>query len=407
MAFSGISGAVGMAIESLFCTVPLSGTAAPFTAGAPSTNPMRFCAVEPGNGIPGEPVLDLKPEIDGMVEQRRITLLGKQYKGDISLRADSENLYYPMLGIIGRDLQTTVQVQDASHSPAMYKHVFTPAKTVPSFTVEEQMGDGLNGRLTSGAVIEEVTLDFGDIVTAVIALVAHRQIPNTYPDAGGVSHNVLFGSVPAVLPLQMGGDGAKTVVQNPAPSFVDVQSASSGNGPLVFAAMGYGTQIVGGFLTVNGAVVPVQLLPGSRIVLKRAVDSRQVAGSGYDPGAILCAEFTVTGRLVCLYQDMSLPAAQLSFSQCALNLKVNGPAVGTSGAAASVEVWLPHIKLQRAPVPHAAGAIVINADFTAMYDTASGHSVQITLVNSLDATQLGGSAASSGGPGGPGGWLAS
>ncbi len=406
MAVSGINGAIGLAIESAFCSVPLSGATAPFVAGSAVTNPMRFSAVEPGNGISGEPILDLKPEIDGMVEQRRITLLGKQYKGDISLRADSENLYYPLLGIFGRDIQTTVQSQDANHSPAMFKHVMSPARSVPSFTVEEQMGDGANGRLTSGAVVEEVTLDFGDIVTAVVAVVAHRQIPNSYPDAGGVYRSVFFGTVPAVLPLQMGGDGVKTVVQNPSPSFIDVQGGSSGNGPLVFAGLGYGAQIAGGFLSIDGTVVPVQLLPGTRVVLKRTVDSRQVAGSGYDPGAVLCAEFTVSGRLVCLYQDMSLPAAELGFSQCAMNLRLTGATVGTSGVAASVELWLPHVKLQRAPVPHAAGAIVINADFVAMFDAVSGRSVQVTVVNSLDASQLAG-AATGNGPGGPGGWIAS
>ncbi len=406
MAFSGMSGAVGMAVESVFCSVPLSGSAAPYVAGIPSTNPMRFCAIEPGNGISGEPLLDLKPEIDGMVEQKRITLVGKQYKGELSVRADSENLYYPMLGILGRDIQALVQAQDASHSPAMFRHVMTPGKSVPSFTVEEQTGDGTNGRLTSGAVIEEVTLDFGEIVTAVMSIVAHRQIPNSYPDSSGVSRSIQFGALPAILPVQMGGDGVKTVIQNPLPSFVDVQGGSSGNGPLVFAAMGVGTQIVGGFLSVNGVVVPVQLLPGTRVVLKRAIDSRQIAGSGYDPGAILCAEFTVTGRLVCLYQDMNLPAALMNFSQCAINLKVTGGLVGTSGTAATLEVWLPHVKLQRAPVPHAAGAIVINADFVAMYDAIAGHSVQVTLVNSLDASQLGGGAGTATGTGGPGGWLA-
>ncbi len=398
MAITGLTGAAGMAVESQFCTVPLNGSASPYTIGG-SANPLRYFALLPGSGMTGSPTLQAKPEVDGGVEQRRILMLGKTYSGTLTWHADPENLHYPLMGALGRDIQTLVQSASVSQSPAVYRHVFLPGSTAPSFTIEEDMGDGLYSRLSAGAVVERLDLHFGTSVTAAMELAACRQLPNTYPNAAGSSVSTLFGSTPALLPPALGGDGVKTVSRTTAPAYVDLPG---GSGALAFAGVGPGSQNGGAWLAAGGQALNAQMLPGTRIRIERAYSLPQTAGSGYDPGAAVGGRLAVSGRLVALYEDMSLPAASLAFQPVSLNFRVTGPLLGTSGQAAWMEVWVPNLCFERTPLPFAEGAMLLNADWTAQVDSSAGFSVQITLQNSFNTAALGGQGAS----GGPGGWRA-
>ncbi len=396
MPYSGIGGAVGMAVESQFCTAPLTGSASPYTLGS-TENPLRFFTTQPGGGLNGESTLDVKPEIDGGVERKRITLTGKTYQGNFSWLADTENLYYPLLGILGRDMQSSTQA-------GVYTHLMRPGSAAPSFTMEEQMGDPNWARLSSGVMLEGLDIELSSIITARMTLRAHRQIPNTYPSSSGTQSDVLFGATPATLPVSMGGDGVKTVIRTASPAFVDLDAGQEGNGPLVFAQISAGTHQAE-LLTANGSPVNAEILPGSRISIARTLDSRQTAGSGFDPGAVVGGLLSITGRLVCLYEDFSLPASMLAFRQVALNFAVTGSSIGTTGTASRLEIWLPHIKLQKVPLMHTAGAILIDADFTARLDPVSGSSIQISLTNGFNTSGLSGQ--SSGSTGGLSGWTAS
>jgi hypothetical protein len=382
-----------MAIESAFRSAPLTligGTV--YAVGNPATNPLRYAILEPSQGIEAQVEIDSGKEVDGDFQQRRATLTGKTYSGEVVLKADPENLYYLLLGMFGRDLQTTLHVQDAQHSPAAYSHTFLPGRTAPSFTVEEDLADGTNGRLTSGVIVSRLEFDFGKIVTVKAQLEGYRQIPNTYTNAGGVATQYGFGSVAGLLPAQMGGDGTKQVIATASPGYVDVAQGQSGDGPLVFAGLGTGTQAGFGaaYLLVNGTPVAVEILEGSRIVVEREIDSRMAAGSGFDRGAVTANKFLVTGQLVALYEDMTLPANMLQFSQLALDLLFTGAPIGTSGYSYSLEFHVPHLKLTKAPVGEAVDTIVINSDFVTRKDDVLGYTVKVIAQNSVNNVALAG-----------------
>src|SRR5579863_9611889 len=123
----------------------------------------------------------------------------------------------------------------------------SPVLHAPSFSVEEDLGDHTTGRLSAGVVVSRLDLEFGDILTAKSTLYAHRQIPNSYPNAAGVKTQYGFGSAPSLLPSQMGGDGMKLIQATAAPVYVDVATGMNGDGPLPFGSMANGTQT--GFTT--------------------------------------------------------------------------------------------------------------------------------------------------------------
>ncbi len=373
----GWTSAVGVAIESQWRTVPLTGSSNPRTIGIAGSNPLRFQIVEPSVGIEPVAVIESKDEVDGSVENVRQTLLAKTYKGQFSFPVDPETLYYWALGMLGRDVQTTV-------AGGVYDHVMTPYLRAPSFTVEEDPGTRVWGKLTSGVLVEGLSLDFGQMLTAKAICTGHRHIPNTYPLAG-VNTQYPFGSNAALLPIQMGGDGTYEVISTASPAYVDVAAVASGNGPLTWASLQYGNQtgFSAAYLTISGQPVSLELLAGSTLEMSRKLDSRQSGGSGYDAGAATGGKVKGKGKLVAIYQNMALPAAVMDFSQVGLNLLFRGPQIGASGFYYELEIYLPHIKLSRAPVGEQSDTILINSDYEVRVDPTLGHSLQIRLRNTF------------------------
>lgn len=397
MGFSGITSAVGMAIESQFCLPPLSGTN-PATVGVGNSNPLRYMMVQPGGGVLGEPNLFLGPEVDGDFQLRRAVMMGRNYLGHFRFLADPENLFYPFLGMFGKEVITTLQAASGT-TPGVYQHQFQPWAQIPSFTVEEDIGDGTWGRLSCGALVQQLDLQLAQILTAQIELVAHRQLPNRYPDQNGHLTDYFFGVTPTPLPPAMGGTGAVTIVRTPPPPpFVDL--VASGGGPLVFAGITHGS--VAGFasawLLLDNNPVAVDILEGSHISFEREIQSLQTAGSGFDPSAVTLNRFLVSGRLVALYKAMDLPQAAVAGRTLGLNFAVNGGGIGSTGFSYKLEVYLPNLRLQRAPLPLTAEMLAIDADFVALRDPIQGYAAQVTLVNTMNASALAGQATISGAP---------
>lgn len=399
MAYTGITSAVGLAIESQFCQPPLSGTN-PATVGIAGTNPLRYMIVEPGGGFAGEPELNLGAEIEGDVQLLRAPMVGRKYQGAFRFYADPENLFYPLLGVFGRDIASTQQAASGTN-PAVYQHQFLPGRQIPSFSVEEDIGDGTWARLSTGVLVQKLELQLARLFTAEVALLAHRQLPNRYPDGNGHIVDYFFGATPTLLPPAMGGNGSLTVVRTPPPpSFVDV--SANGGGPFVFAEIAHGTQagFASAWLQVDGNPIAVDLLEGSCILFEREIQSVLVAGSGYDPGAAVVNRFLCSGRLVCLYEGMDLPEAALAARQVGLNFAVTGIGIGSTGLGYHMEVHLPNLRLVRAPLPLTEGMLAIDADFVALRDPVLGYTAKVTLVNTVNATTLGGQLVSGSGSSG-------
>lgn len=222
MGQSGWTSAVGLAIETQWRQVPMTGAGNPRTIGIAGTNPLRFQIVEPSTGIEPVAMIESKGEVDGSVENMRQTLLAKTYKGQFSFPVDPETLYYWALGMLGRDVQSTIAAA-AGGNPAVYDHVMTPYLRAPSFTIEEDLGTKVWGKLTSGVLVEGLSLDLSQMVTAKAMVCGHRHIPNSYP-VSGADTEFLFGSNASLLPQVMGGDGTYEVVSTAAPGYVDVAS---------------------------------------------------------------------------------------------------------------------------------------------------------------------------------------
>jgi hypothetical protein len=98
----------------------------------------------------------------------------------------------------------------------------------------------------------------------------------------------------------------------------------------------------------------------------------------------------VSGTLVALYEDMTLPANMLEFSTFALDLLFTGSAISTSGYNYSLEFHIPNAKLAKAPVSLTADTIVINSDFTTIKDPSLGYAIKIIAQNTLSNASLAG-----------------
>ncbi len=390
---SGITSAVGMALESTWTTVPLTTS----VVGIASTNPCRFAIVESGSGMDPEVTRETKDEIDGDVSIRRSILTAKDYKGKFTHWMDGENAYYPLLGMFGRDIQTT-STAPTSTVTGTYKHQFRAGLYAPSFSIEEGIGNKTYGRLSSGAVIEELTITFGPTATIEYSVTAARQMTNQYPNASGVLTQYDFTSTPSVLPNQMGGNGTITAGINPAPTYVDVLQ-----GVFVFANIGVGTKQAS-ILEINGSAANITFLEGSSVTFKRTVESDMIAGSGFEPGAFTGGKFSVTGKIKGLYVDNGIPLAMLSDSQVSLNFLIKGPSIPTTPDSYSIELHVPNMRLDKAPVPLDNKAIMIDADFLGLKDPTAGYDASVFLLNTFSNATLGGT---SPGAGGLGGWAAS
>lgn len=402
MAETGLTSAIGLAIESYFRETPITvATGINYNVGITGNNPHRFFTVEPGGGLIAKPEVQVPDnEIDGQVETTRTMLVSKSYNGNYSFKGDAENMYYPLLGMFGRDVQTAVQTAGTVITPSMFQHVFTPNKYAPSFTAEEIFGAANYGRLSGGTVIQRLTITFGKVITCQMELIPYRQVPNTYLNASNAMTDYGFGATAAVIPPQMStlADGANTWTRTASPTYVDVeqdQGTTPGtNGPFVFAKVVYGLQggnFAAAFMTVDGTAVQVELLEGFTVVLERKIDSSMIAGSGFDPGACTGSQWTVGGKFNILYKDTVIQAAALRHSKLAMNFQVLGLIPGTGTHAFALDVFIPNMRITSPVGPDVNdGPIMVGGDWRARRNPSSGWGVQVTLINTYDNTQLGG-----------------
>jgi len=413
MAQTGLTTAVGLCLESSWRTSPISlQSGANYLIGVTGTNPHRFFIVEPGGGFSATPDIVVPDgEIDGDIELRRTIMQGKTYEGGYAFKADPENLYYPLLGMLGKDYETTLNASGSSAAPLVAKHQMTTGMYAPSFTLEEIFGDANYGRASSGVVLTSLELDFGKILTARLNGYGHRQVPNEYKNSAGVNTDYTFTSTYTPIPNQMGGDGTKLWKCTPSPTYVDVSAPDCGNGPLVFAAMEFGTiggQFTGAFLTLNGVAFPnAEILEGFQLRFNRNVDSRMVGGSGFDPGSCTGNQLTITGRLSVMFKDTAFLLNALKHCKAGLNMKFRGPRIGLSSFYYMLEVFLPDIRLLNVPIEIPDGPIIISTDFVARKVDSLGYSCLITLTNTTSNALFGGEAGTTGAAGGLGGFTRS
>jgi hypothetical protein len=409
MAQTGITSAIGMCLEDTHRQVPisvLSGTN--YVVGIANSNPHRFFIVDPGGGLIGKPDIETPDnEIDGSPELTRTLLVGKTYDGSYTFKGDGENMYFPMLGIFGRDLQSVAQ----TGSPNMWQHIFRIGKYAPSFSVEEKMGDGTFGRLSSGVLIQRMEFDFGKHLTCKVQMMPYRQIPNKYVTLAGVATKYGFGQTPVIIPYEMQswlGNGTNTWQVTAAPGYVDVQQEQptdyENTGPFVFASMAYGlaatnfntnpasVALAAAFLTIDDVPVNVQILEGISFVVDRKIDGSMTGGSGYDFGASTASQVTTTGKISVLFQDETFQLSALSHAKVALNFKLVGVAPGTTGVQQYIfDVYLPNLRIKVPEGPTISdGPMLTGGDFVARRDPTLGFSVAMTLINTVDNTKLAG-----------------
>ena len=340
MGQSGLLSAVGVAIESVFTRAPLTVATSPnYTIGVTGTNPHRFSTVDPGGGMLGKATIDAPGnEITGGVIPRRTMLTAKVYDGGIPFKGDGENLYYALLGMMGRDIQGTA----ITGPPSMYPHTFAPNQTFPSFTIEEIFGAGTWGRVTTGCIFTKLDMTFGKTLDIKSTIMGYRSVPNNYPNAAGVKTNYLYGATPAVIPAQCNsalGNGTNTWSRTTTPNYVDVPQGYDDTGPFTFGGATFGTlggsAFTSAFLTLDGnPVAGAEILEGFNLSVDRKVDASMIMGSGFDPGTTTGGEVTCSGKISLLFEDTTFQVAHLQHATVGLNFLINGP---------SYQVQVPHI----------------------------------------------------------------
>jgi hypothetical protein len=418
MAQTGLATAVGMTIERAFREAPLSlisGTN--YNLGIATTNPHRFWTIDPGGGIIGKPDIDAPDgEIDGDVELKRTIKRGMSYEGSFSFKADAENLMYPLLGMFGRDQYSQIQSVTSAITAAMYRHVFTPNKYAPSFSLEEIFGDAATGRVTGGMTVLSLDLDFQATVMARMNVRGHRQVPNNL-FADGSFTDYHYGSGNNIIPGNMStlfGNGTNTWNRTPTPGYVDIEQEQPtqrmGSGPFTFAGMQYGTATPAGtlalggapdfttaataFISIDGVAVTdgIEILTGPALSLSRNITSQMIAGSGYDPGAATGNQFSASGRLPILFNDMTIYEAVLRHSRVSLNFRIFGIRPGVGGAKNyMLEVYVPNVRFLNVSGPISTdGPITEDLSWRARKDPNLGYSCLVMLQNQFDASQLAG-----------------
>ncbi len=406
---SGRATAVGMAIETTFGTPPttlISGSN--YSIGIASTNPERFFKVLPSKGFPVKPTIKAQDkELAGDFDRHRIVITDRGYLGELTWLADPENLYYALLGVFGVDAQTLVQAATSTQTPAIYSHAFQTNKNrgyMPSFTVEEVFGDHVYGRLTSGVVVQKVSITFGDVVTATMSLTGGHQVPNNYPNASLVNTDYDYGSATNVIPGQMGGNGTNTWQATSSPTFCDVAEPTDGDGPLVFANMTYGTQsgYSSSFIHVDGSAYTVDILRGMTLNLSRTISAVPVGGGGLDVYTYIAHEWMIDGKVDLLFLDNLFSRAVLAKKTVSMDFLINGPLAGTSGKNWSMEVFLPNLNFSDGGLEIPASEMLSGGNFSAKQDPTLGYAALVTMVNTYTNASLAGTAGSS--PGGLGGW---
>ncbi len=409
---SGTPGAVGLTVEGTFKTAPITNVGGNLNAiGIANTNPERFFIVDPGGGMGCEPQIEVpRGEIDGQRAPKRSVYHAHgpdgTYPGEFTFRSDAENLYYPLLAALGRDVQTQLTASAAS---TPYKHAMYPGRLYrPSFTVEEVLGDGTYGRVTSGCICPSLELDFNDDVTARMRLVGYGQSPNHFL---GVDYD--FGSVAGIIPASMGGDLIKTWKTTASPTFIDIPRGSpgigQGNGPFVFEGMGFGGEagFSSHFILVDGSPFTNDpyFIRGMTLAFTNAIQSFMTGGSGFEANATCLNETMCEGKLPVLFVDNQLVLAGRRHSKVSMNFKVTGMAIGATNQYYSIEVHIPQMSFVSTPPGNTNTALMNNSAFTCIYDDSAGYDIKVTLTNTTSNTLLAGKYASVSSPGGLGGYV--
>lgn len=363
---------------------------------------MRFVGVEPGGGYPTKPDKDTgDSEQDGDFETNRITLTGKMYDGKDSWKFDPENAYYPLLGILGRDVEATV-------TSGVYDHVMYHKYPgyMPSFTQEESFGDGTSGQLSTGVCFHDVTINHNAILMMDANYYAFRQIPNRYPAAGGTDTDYDFTSTAGLLPSQLGGDHTKQVKINLSPSYVDVAETNCGNGPLVFANMfnGNAAGFSSTFLTLNDAPIAADIVVGNSVQFSRDIERFMVGGSGFDAGTPVANGFQVSGKVDILFRDNAIIGATLANCKFGLNILFRGAQIASTGYYYEYELYIPNFKFLDADRTRVDKSMRVGGNFRAKKDRVLGYSARVRLRNAFTHAALAGAVPQAGN--GLGGWSA-
>jgi len=404
MAQTGLSSAVGLCLEDTWRRAPLTNlSGSNYAIGVSNINPHRFWVLEPGGGLPAKPeIVVADNEIDGDVQTSRTMKTAVTYDGEFSWKGDGENLYYPLLGIMGRDVQTTIQAAGSVITAGVFSHKLLPSKYAPSFTCEEIFGDATYGRASTGVVVQHVELDFAKIVMAKAKLIPYRQVPNQYSNAANALTDYNFGATPAIIPRQLSGyygNATNTWTRTATPGYCDVQQEQPtmkyGTGPFVFANMTYGLQagnFAGAFMTVDDVPVAVDFLEGCNLTIDRSIKADMTGGSGYDPGACTGSQLTFAGKISILYKDTTIQLAALRHSKFGLNFQIIGVTPGSGGTAYYlIDVYLPNCKFTEPEGPNIVdGPIITGGAFKARRDPTLGYACQITIQNTFDNRTLAG-----------------
>lgn len=400
---SGRPTAFGMCMETNSGYVPttlISGTT--YGIGIAVNNPHRFSKIDASRGFSLRPTVTARQkEIDGDFDLHRTILESKTYDGEFTFISDPENLYYPFLGMFGLDVQSAL---DTSQSPNAYSHLFQTNKArgyQPTYSVEENFGDHIYGRLSTGCVVQRLGLTFntGGIM-ATMAMYASRQIPNNYNNASLVPTDYDFGSAPGPYPIVMGGpgDSSKQLVSTASPTYIDVPEQQDGNGPLVWAdaVNGSVSGYSNAFMLIDGVAQNIDLLPGMTINIERVISRRQIAGAGYDVSTFIAHEWMISGRMDLLFLDNGLPKVIMKKGTIGFNIKFVGPAILGGSNAYSFEIYLPNLNFTEGGLEIPDNEMLVGGNYVSRQDPSLGHTGQFTLVNSVSNASLAGKAGSTG-----------
>jgi hypothetical protein len=335
----------------------------------------------------GKPVTSTPEQIDGSNSRLQHYMTAKTYQGQFGGIFDPPALRHFLRNHFGRDVQATAQVLTTTKIAA-YSHALYPTRKTNTLSIEEGIGDGSIGRLTSGCVVTNLEITLGEILTYMATITGHAQIPNAYA-VSSVDTDFTFTSSAANLPVRMGSASTKVTT---TPTFVDTAQGNQGNGGLVFAGNAFGAEsgFSATYLTINGSsFTDFEWLAGSKIVSNRALESAQYGGTGYDSTPMTSNGAGVSGTLNFTYKAADLLNAALAHKTLAINLKFVGSLMGTSTIYSAVEFHIPRAKVNAMPLNIGMGMMQATIDFDAIYDSTAGYEFKLTTYDTTDCSAWG------------------
>lgn len=254
--------------------------------------------------------------------------MGQKHEGSLEMDAEPSTLGLLLLGALGSVSTTNVT--------GVYTHVFTPANTLPSFTVEKY--DTVQAQRIAGCKIDTLTLS---------------------AEAGG------DGSLVAEADFK-----AQSVADQAAPA----TPAYTDKLPFTFTNV---TVTKGGATNENVTSFSVEISNGlkdDQYTLRKSRDVKQIAEGMRE----------VTGSVAMLFKTKADHTAFMAGTKDSLKIKFEGALI--SGATyESVEIELPKIQYDSFEVPMGSGDddVIAEMEFTALLDSTAGFDVKATLVNAV------------------------